>query len=1296
MSDNLTQQIRQARGKFIAMAVSYSLGVFNDNFFRESALLIAVAAGRSWFQGVATSLFALPYVLFAAPCGWLADRFPKRRVVIASKALEVAAMVCGALGVLMTNWWLMLAMVFLMGLQSAIFGPSLNGSIPELYPVSYVTSANAKLKVGTTGAILLGIGAAGIALGARGTALGGVPMGQVIVAAVVLAVAIGGFAASFGVPRRPAAAPGTKFPYLGPLSTLSELYRIRKDPLLAVAIVTDAFVFSAGSVLVLVVNELGLHQYGLSKAATGGLIFAELLGLAVGGLTSSRIGVGERWYRVLSPAAVGMGAAMAGIAYVPLLPETWEVPALVLLLAAAGFMGGLMIIPCEAFIQVRPEAGRKGTVIAASNFTGFAGIMVSGPVAVGLLSALEPTTCFAAVAGLTIFLGLMLAFVLPAGPGNPVDLLLAFLARLAFRLRYRIEVKGLDEVAARGTRSILFLPNHPGLIDPPIMVSVLFPRFGPWTWGDEEQLDRPVIRTLARRFGVLAVPAASRRYADPRAAVRKALDACVENLRAGRSVLVYPSGHVYRSCLEDLRGNTAVHTVLEQLPDVRVVLVRTTGLWGSGFSWAGGSAPSVGRTLRRGGLGLLASGVFFAPRRRVTIEFVEPDGLPRAADRETLNAFMERFYNERARPNTYVPYSAWERGGARPMPEPFIGARPEDTERVPAATRELVVRHLAEVSGAEQVRDENHLARDLGLDSLARMELAAWLGQEFGHAPGDAETLQTVADVLLTACGEALAGEPALLKPFSARWFAGARAGRIAVADGATITEAFLNVASASPGRAIIADQAAGVRTYRDLVTAVLALEPEVRRLAGERVGIMLPASVAADVAFLAALFAGKTPVMVNWTLGPRTVAHALALTNVRSVLTARALVARLGAQGVDLSALSDGFVFLEDVARRISLRRKLLAWLRARLSWKALAAAPAVKPADAAVILFTSGSEALPKAVPLTHANLLANARDLCAAIELRASDRMIGILPPFHSFGLTVTAVLPLCAGLPVVYHPDPTEGGMLARLIEAYKVTMLLGTPTFLNGILRASTTEQLATLRLAVTGAEKCPERVYDALAARCPQTSVLEGYGVTECSPVISVNDQAAPCRGAIGKPLPTVRYEIVDPDTGRKVAPGERGMLIVRGPSVFAGYLNYDGPSPFVEMDGQQWYRTGDLVSADADGVLTFAGRLKRFTKLGGEMISLPAVEEVLARHYAAEDDKPLVAVECTPDAEHPEIVLFAACDVTREEANRRIREAGLSGLHNIRRVVRLEAIPLLGTGKTDYRALREMLRGSA
>jgi long-chain-fatty-acid--[acyl-carrier-protein] ligase len=155
-------------------------------------------------------------------------------------------------------------------------------------------------------------------------------------------------------------------------------------------------------------------------------------------------------------------------------------------------------------------------------------------------------------------------------------------------------------------------------------------------------------------------------------------------------------------------------------------------------------------------------------------------------------------------------------------------------------------------------------------------------------------------------------------------------------------------------------------------------------------------------------------------------------------------------------------------------------------------------------------------------------------------------------------------------------------------------------------------------------------------------------------------------------------------------------MLIVRGPSVFAGYLNYDGPSPFVELDGQQWYRTGDLVSADAGGVLTFAGRLKRFTKLGGEMISLPAVEEVLARHYAAEDDKPLVAVECTPDAEHPEIVLFAACDVTREEANRRIREAGLSGLHNIRRVVRLEAIPLLGTGKTDYRALREMLRGNA
>jgi long-chain-fatty-acid--[acyl-carrier-protein] ligase len=228
---------------------------------------------------------------------------------------------------------------------------------------------------------------------------------------------------------------------------------------------------------------------------------------------------------------------------------------------------------------------------------------------------------------------------------------------------------------------------------------------------------------------------------------------------------------------------------------------------------------------------------------------------------------------------------------------------------------------------------------------------------------------------------------------------------------------------------------------------------------------------------------------------------------------------------------------------------------------------------------------------------------------------------------------------------------------------------------------------------VTGAEQCPDHVYDALQSRSPDARVFEGYGVTECSPIVAVNRDDAPQRGTIGPALPSYEYVIVDPDTGQRVPQGERGMLLVRGQSVFSGYLNYDGPSPFVEFEGLAYYRTGDLVSEGADGVLTFRGRLKRFTKLGGEMISLPAIETVLERHYAGEDDEgPVVGVEVTADELHPEIVLFTTLEVDRSEANERIREAGLSALHNIRRVVRVDEIPLLGTGKTNYRALKALL----
>ncbi len=862
--------------------------------------------------------------------------------------------------------------------------------------------------------------------------------------------------------------------------------------------------------------------------------------------------------------------------------------------------------------------------------------------------------------------------------------------RLQLLLRYRVTVRGLERIVRRGTRGILFLPNHPALIDPVIVVSHLHARFQPRPLADEDQIDAPGVRWLTARVGVIPIPDIKVHGTAVRDQVEAAAEVCAAALRAGQNVVLYPSGHIYRTRFENLRGNSGVEAILRKVPEARVVAVRTRGLWGSSLSLVTGEFPDLARWPLGQLANLLRSYLFFMPRRRVTVDLHEFTDLPTPPDRRVLNPLLEQYYNEDAPPATFVPYHMGTDPRPRELSDPQWAAPSAALANVPVATRERVEAHLRELTGVAQMADEDTLANDLGLDSLARADLLLWLTQEFGHADQDADALQTVGDVMLAACGQAMAARPVSINPPPKAWFVGDPNRRLRVASGSTITEVFLRQARQNPNQIVIADQRSRAKSYRDIVTAVLALKPELEQLAGERIGIMLPASVGATIVYIAALFARKTPVMVNWTTGARNIHHSLDVAGVQHVLTATALLTRLQSQGVDLKSIEERITRLEDIGARITWRRKLSAALRGYTNWGEL---DRVSPPETAVVLVTSGSESLPKAVPLTHANILTNVRDTLDVVDIRQTDRMIGFLPPFHSFGLTVTVVAPLVTGFPVSYHANPTEGHLLAHLIKAYGSTVVLGTPTFLNGILRAASTRLLSSLRLAVTGAEKCPEHVYEAFARLCPGATVLEGYGITECSPIVSVNRPEHARPGTIGQPLPSIEHVLLDVDSNEPVTRDKQGLLLVRGPSIFDGYLGDDVASPFVEHDGLQWYRTGDLVSEDADDVLTFRGRLKRFVKLGGEMISLPAIEAALLTHYAREDDDgPSLAVAATPDEARPELVLFTTRPVDRSEANAHIRNTGLSALHNLSRIEYVDEIPLLGNGKTDYRALQSRL----
>ena len=867
--------------------------------------------------------------------------------------------------------------------------------------------------------------------------------------------------------------------------------------------------------------------------------------------------------------------------------------------------------------------------------------------------------------------------------------LIRTLGRPLLRLRYRIQSEGLDHLGGGGRPGTLFLATHPTLLDPFLLMAELHRPFAPLLVAGRDHAAPAPLRWLAALLGARALPDP----ADHGDRCRQALDGEIAGLAAalasGRNLLLFPGGRLARQRTEDVSDNSVVAAVLGQAPGVRVVVVRLHGLWGSRFSAATGRRPNLGTELVKA-LGYLGANLlFFLPRREVRLVFETCPDLPVAEGRAGLNRALAERLGQGAPPRTFVPYLFWKHQEPRILPEPPRPRVEGNPRTVPAAVRDAVRRHLQAMTGRPDVQDAQTLVGDLGLDALDLRELELWIERAYGYPCNDPASLQTVGDLLLAATGAAVSLRQGELKPVPHAWFHSRTNLPIEMPEGETIPEVFLKQARRDPNRVALADQMGGVKTYRDVVTAILVLKPLFEALEGSHVGLMLPASGGASILYLALLFAGKTPVLVNWTAGARSMGYGLDLVGVKHVISVSTLINRLDAQGVDLTAVRSRLLLLDEAGKKITLATKLAAAFRARFNWAPLLGA--VPPATAAV-LFTSGSESHPKAVPLSHGNILTNIRDAAQALHFRQDERVMGCLPPFHAFGLTTTTILPLLLGLRVVYHPNPTEGRMLARIIEAYHATLLVGTPTFLGGILRMAEDRHLESLNIVVSGAEKCPDQVYATLARRWPRTTVLEGYGITECSPVVSVNREEDPRTGTIGKPLLSVEWAIVDLETGRRVEPGQSGMLLVRGPSVFSGYLNPDVESPFETFEGRQWYRTGDLVFQDR-GVLVFSGRLKRFVKLGGEMVSLPAIEEALSlRFQGADETEPLLAVEASPEELNPDLILFSVAGIARDEANAAIRAAGLSSLHNIRIVRQIDQIPTLGTGKTDYRALKELL----
>jgi long-chain-fatty-acid--[acyl-carrier-protein] ligase len=859
--------------------------------------------------------------------------------------------------------------------------------------------------------------------------------------------------------------------------------------------------------------------------------------------------------------------------------------------------------------------------------------------------------------------------------------------RVVLAQRYRIRVHGLDKVRDL-PGPLLVLPNHPAFIDPPIVLMSLWRTLRPRPLLFEGNFSGPFLYPLLHLLDALRVPDLDQTSAEARAQAERAIEGVIEALRAGRNVILWPSGRLQRSGAERLGAARALSDVLRAVPEARVVLLRDRGLWGSSFSYAyTGRRPPFGKRFLQGAGLLLANLFFFAPRRRVdlTLEYVPRERLPEL-QRETLNPWVEAWYNAGGPEKpTFVPRHFLFGRRTYDFPRLAEAAEP-DLSQVKSETRTAVVEIVAGQLGrpladAEQKPDTQ--LEQLGMDSLDRMELSLAVERRFGFSgdavPASLGQLYALAQGLLER-------EPP--KPPPQLWYRPPSVRPLEIL-GDTIAEAFVSRALASPNEVACADDRSGVQTYERVLTGALLMARRFATIPGENVGLLLPSSVACDVALLGLYLAGKLPVVLNWTTGPANLNHAARVMSLTHVVTSKAFIDRVG---IDVAGVE--FLHLEQMRKTIGKIAKLRTLLAVRwLPGRVRQVVPRPDPERPAVVLFTSGSEKAPKAVPLTHRNLLANQRAGIAFLEVTPNDSLLGFLPAFHSFGITITGLLPLLSGMRVVRHPDPTDAAALARKVGLYRPTILVGTPTFVSYILERAQPGELASLRMVIVGAERCPQGVFERLAHASPGACVLEGYGITECSPVVSVNPPGANQPGTVGKPLPGVELCVVDLETDEALPPGRLGMLLVSGPTVFPGYLAYDGPSPFRERGGKRWYVTGDLVELDADGYIHFSGRLRRFLKAGGEMISLPALEEPFVRRWPPTKDGPRVAVEGVElEGGGRRIVLFGTEPVTLAEANGMLLKEGFHGVMRLDEVRRVDALPVLGTGKTDYKVLRAQI----
>ena len=1122
---------------FLPLFVTQAIGAFNDNGLRNAiAILITfdLAVRQGWnatlFVQAGTALFILPYFLFSAIAGQLADKYDKAVIARRVKLVEIAAMIFGVASLWIGNPYANLAVLFFAGTLAAFFGPIKYGVLPQYLKREELIGGNALIELGTFVTILLG------------TMFGGFLVlsswGKPLLSVSIVALAVAGWLAARKMPEAPGT-PDLAFDWniIRQTGKLLGYTRERIDVFWAVL---GASWFWFLGTIILVQFPVFTKDVLLADEYVANIFIATFtIGIGAGSMLTNMLLKGEVSAKYVPVAAIMMtvflvdlyfasgsvasalqGSALNGPGIFFSHRSGWHVGFDLFLIA---FFGGLYAVPLNAIMQQRANPARRSRIIAANNVV-TAIFMISATLASAVL--LQVMTA----RGLFLCLGLANALAAVWICRLLPQELVANLLRQAFRLFYRVEVKGLENFAAAGRRAVI-IANHTSLLDGPLLSAFLPERCGFAI--NTHMAQKWWVKPAFHLFNMIPI--------DPTNPM--ALRALVDELKKGRKIVIFPEGRltVTGALMKVYEGPGAI----AQMAGAKVLPVKIDGAQYTMFS------------RMRGKLRLK-----WFPKIIITflppVKFDSPEGM---------------------------------RGNA---------------------LREHQADKLYDVMTDMVFRTSN-------------------IDQTMFHALLDAR-------------------------------------------------------ATHGRNHRIVEDIQRNPVSYDRIVAGSFVLGRRIARATpGEKhVAVLLPNAIGCLLTIFGLQAFGRVPAMLNFSTGPLNMAAACVAAQAATIVTSRRFI-EAGNMEEDLQLLGQGrrIIYLEDLRQSLGLFDKLYGLYAKTFSKQALRSAGAASdPNSPAVILFTSGSEGIPKGVVLSHRNLHANRLQVGARIAFTAQDIVFNALPMFHSFGLAAGSLLPLFAGVRSFLYPSPLHYKIVPELCYDTNATAVFGTDTFLMGYARNAHPYDFFNTRLVVAGAERVKPETRDIWIEKFG-LRILEGYGATECSPVIAVNTPMHFRTGTVGRLLDRIEYRL-EPVEGIE----DGGRLHVKGPNVMLGYLRADNPGQ-IEAPPDGWYDTGDIVRIDDHGFVTILGRAKRFAKIAGEMVSLTAVEGRL--HTAFPDYAH--AVVAVPDAKRGEqLVLFTTdAGMDRKRVADGLKKAGATELMFPKTVITLAELPALGSGKTDYVSLNRL-----